>query len=54
MFPKKFSIGPTNFTKWIFDKHIMFKVLFYTRYVKFYTDNVHGSVTNSMSGLARG
>ena len=28
----------------------MFKALFYPRHVKFYTDNVRASVTNSMSG----
>ena len=37
--------------KRIYGNQRMFKALFYPREVQFYTDNVHASVTNSMSVL---
>ena len=37
--------------KRIYNKQRMFKALFYPRQIKFYTDNVCASVTNSMSGF---
>ena len=37
--------------KTIYNKWGMLKALFYPREMKFYTDNVRASVTNSMSDL---